>query len=483
MYLYLSHFAIRAVCVHNVSGIMSETNTYNDSKPSKALDNINVPPQSVEAEQSVLGGIMLDNEAFDRIAGRLSEANFYKTEHRLIYRVMASLARRNSPLDVLTIAEALKDIGELENAGGEIYLFELARNVPSASNISAYADIVRERATLRHLLGVAHEIADSAFNPDGRDANELLGHAEQKIFAIAEQNLREGGPVDLRDLLAEAVDKIDTLFHSDSPITGLPTGFSDFDDMTAGLQPGDLIIAAGRPSMGKTVFGMNIAEYAAVTSGKPVLVFSLEMPGSALAMRMMSSWGRIEQNKVRTGRLDEEDWPRITSAVSGLSEAKMFIDDTGGLSPAEMRSRARRIAKEQGDLGLIVVDYLQLMKIASFKENRTAEISEISRSLKMLAKELNVPVVALSQLNRSLEQRPDKRPIMSDLRESGSIEQDADVIAFIYRDEVYNPNTRDKGTAEIIIAKQRNGPIGKIRLTFLGQFTRFENYTPVSYEE
>ncbi|MEK6730923.1 MAG: replicative DNA helicase [Pseudomonadota bacterium] len=447
----------------------------------KSLLNAKVPPHSVEAEQAVLGGLMLDNEAWDKIIDHISAADFYRADHRLIFNAVALLSSQQKPFDVLTLAEVLKERGDLERAGGEIYLFELAKNVPSAANIVAYAGIVRERSVLRQLIGVAAEIADSAFNTEGRESNNLLDDAERRVFAIAEQHTRGSGAKSIKTLLAHAVDRIDTLFHSHEPITGLPTGFHDFDEKTSGLQNSDLIILAGRPSMGKTAMAMNIAEHAAIKTKKPVLIFSMEMSGESLAMRMMSSLGRIDQHKVRTGKLAEEDWPRITSAVSMLSESCLFIDDTPSLSPAEVRSRARRVHREQGELGLIVIDYLQLMQVVGTKENRATEISEVSRNLKALAKELNVPVLALSQLNRSLEQRSDKRPIMSDLRESGSIEQDADLIVFIYRDEVYNENSPDKGKAEIIIAKQRNGPIGKIPLTFFGQYTRFENFTSTAY--
>ncbi len=369
----------------------------------------------------------------------------------------------------------------MENAGGEVYLFELAKNTPSVANIEAYSNIVRERSVLRQLLEVTSEIANSAFNSQGSSSKDILNKAESKIFKIAEQEARGIGPVDISALLAAATQRIDTLYHSDQDVTGLASGFKDLDDMTSGFQEGDLIIVASRPAMGKTCFAMNIAEHAAIKSKKPVLVFSMEMPGEALAMRIMSSLGRIDQHRVRTGKLDTEDWPRLTSAVSMLSEASMFVDDTPAINPTELWARARRVARTHGQLGLIVVDYLQLMHIPGFKENRTAEITEISRSLKALAKELKVPVLAASQLNRSLEQRGDKRPIMSDLRESGSLEQDADVILFIYRDEVYNEDSLDKGIAEIIIAKQRNGPIGKIKLTFLGCYTRFESFTSSIY--
>lgn len=444
--------------------------------------NLKVPPNSLEAEQSVLGGLMLDNQAWDTVFEMVKETDFYRNAHRIIYRAMEELASRDMPLDVITLAETLKKMQSLDAIGGDIYLFELSKNTPSAANIKAYAAIVREHSILRQLISIGQDVANSAFQPEGRNTAELIDHAESKIFSIAEQHVRGSGPQTIKHLLAKATDRIDTLFHSTEAITGLSTGYTDLDHMTSGLQPSDLIIIAARPSMGKTTFAMNIAEHAALKSGKPTLIFSLEMPGDALAMRMISSLGRIDQHNLRTGKLSDDDWPRISSAVSMLSEAKMFIDDTAGLSPAELRVRARRVAKEHGQLGLIVIDYLQLMNVPGYKkDNRTAEISEISRALKAIAKELNVPVIALSQLNRGLEQRTDRRPIMSDLRESGAIEQDADLILFIYRDEVYNEESPDKGIAEIIIAKQRNGPIGKLRLTFMGQFTRFENFLDNRY--
>lgn len=457
----------------------TSTKRFNTQTPD--TDKLKVPPHSIEAEQSVLGGLMLDNRAWDQIADRTREDDFYRYDHRLIYRVMAKLSEKNQPLDVLTVSEALREINELDNAGGDVYLFELANNTPSAANIVAYADIVRERSVLRQLIAAANDIAGNAFNPQGRSTAELLDAAERQVFAISEQGAGIGGPVSVKEFLAKTMDRIDTLSQSDDPITGVPTGYHDFDEMTSGLQPSDLVIVAGRPSMGKTTYAMNIAEHVIIKSKLPVLIFSMEMPGEAIVMRLLSSLCRIDQLRIRTGKLHEEDWPRISSTVSMLSEAPLFIDDAPALSPAELRARARRLAKEHGKLGLIIVDYLQLMQVPGFNENRTAEISEISRALKSLAKELKVPVVALSQLNRSLEQRADKRPVMSDLRESGAIEQDADLIVFIYRDEVYNENTPDKGTAEIIIAKQRNGPIGKVRLTFLGQYTCFENFTRNSY--
>lgn len=456
--------------------------TFNKRKEAD-LDQLKLPPHSLEAEQSVLGALMLDNRAWDKIVDRLSEQDFYQQGHRTLFATLNQLANRNSPFDVLTLTEALKTLGQLENVGGEFYLFELARNTPSAANIIAYADIVRERSILRQLISVANEIADNAFFPEGMQSSAILDTAEQKIFKIADQGTRGNGPVSINQYLAKATDRIDTLYHSNQTVTGVATGFSDFDEMTSGLQAGDLVIIAGRPSMGKTTFAMNIAENAAIKNQHPVLVFSMEMPGEQLALRMMSSLGRIDQHRVRNGKLNDEDWPRITSAVSVLSDAPMFIDDTPALSPSEVRARARRLVREHGKIGLIVIDYLQLMQVPGSKENRTNEISEISRSLKALAKELYVPVIALSQLNRSLEQRQDRRPVMSDLRESGAIEQDADLIAFIYRDEVYNEDSSEKGKAEIIIAKQRNGPIGKVFLTFLGQYTVFENYTAPQYHE
>jgi len=380
-------------------------------------DSVKAPPHSFDAEQSVLGGLMLDNRAWDNVADRLSEVDFYRNEHRLIFRVMARLVELNKPLDVLTVSESLRELHELEQAGGEVYLFELANNTPSAANIVAYADIVRERSVLRQLIAAANNIAESAFNPQGRSITELLDKAERSVFSISEQGARGEGPVNIKEYLAKTMDRIDTLFHSNTPITGMPTGYHDLDNMTSGLQASDLVIVAGRPSMGKTTLAMNIAENVAIKSRAPVLIFSMEMPGEAIVMRLLSSLCRIDQLRIRTGKLADEDWPRISSTVSMLSEAPFFIDDTPGLNPAEMRARARRLAKEHGQLGLIVVDYLQLMQVPGYNENRTAEISEISRSLKGLAKELAVPVIALSQLNRGLEQRADKRPVMSDLRE------------------------------------------------------------------
>ncbi len=441
----------------------------------------NEPPQSLEAEQAVLGCLMLEaNEAFDKVSETVGESDFYQFNHRLIFRAVSALATEGRHPDVVTVTGWLQTQGDLEDAGGLNYIGALVEVTPSASNIKAYAEIVRERSVLRQLIGVANEIADSAYDAGGRSSKDLLDEAETKVFAIADQGAKgAGGFHDIKTVLSGAIERINMLFESDDAITGLSTGFTELDEKTSGLQKSDLIIVAGRPSMGKTTFAMNVAENAAMESDAPVAIFSMEMPAEQLAMRMISSLGRVELQKLRTGKLMEQDWPRITSAITLLNQKRnVYIDDTPALTPTDLRARCRRLAREHG-LGLIVIDYLQLMQIADSKENRTSEISEISRSLKSLAKELQVPVIALSQLNRSLEQRPDKRPVMSDLRESGAIEQDADVIMFIYRDEVYNPEDEaSKGRAEILIRKQRNGPIGTVHLTFLGQYTRFENYSP-----
>ena len=447
---------------------------------SQRVEDMKVPPHSMEAEQSVLGGLMLENEAWEIIADQINEKDFYRHDHALIFRAIAALSEDDKPYDVVTISDWLEQRSELDSIGGLAYLGILANDTPTAVNIKAYAEIVREYSVLRSLIQVGQDIASTAYNADGRPSRELLDEAERLVFQIAEQSAgNKQGFEDIKTLLAKAVEKVEELYKSDEPLTGISSGFSKFDEMTSGLQNSDLIIVAGRPSMGKTSFAMNLAENAAVSGEKSVAVFSMEMPGDQLALRMMSSLGRIDQHNLRTGKLQDHDWPRLTSSVAMLSKARLFIDDTPALSPTELRARSRRLKKEHG-LDMIILDYLQLMQINGSSENRATEISEISRSLKALAKELQVPVIALSQLNRSVEQRPDKRPVMSDLRESGGIEQDADVILFIYRDEVYNPESTDKGTAEILIRKQRNGPIGKVRLAFLGQFTRFEN---LAYED
>ena len=457
---------------------------YPESYTDMATQALKIPPHSIEAEQSVLGGLMLDNTSWEKVADLLVDHDFYRRDHQLIFRGITALFEKSHPVDVITIAEWHDTRGELDMVGQLAYLGMLARNTPSAANIVAYASIVRERSILRQLIAIGTTISNDAFNPEGRSSEQMLDQAERQVFEIAEKGAkRSGGFIQVKEVLSKVVDRIDTLFENDSPITGLSTGFTDFDMQTSGLQPADLVIVAGRPSMGKTTFAMNLAENAAIKSKKPVAVFSMEMPADALAMRMLSSLGQIDQHRLRTGRLNDDDWPRLTSAIALLNEAPLFIDDTPALTVTELRARARRLKREHG-LSLIVIDYIQLMQgSGKAGENRTTEVSEISRSLKALAKELEVPVVALSQLNRSLEQRPNKRPIMSDLRESGAIEQDADLIVFIYRDEVYNEDSTDKGKAEIIIAKQRNGPIGSVALTFQGKYTRFENFAYQNYDD
>ena len=450
----------------------------------RQIENLRIPPHSIEAEQSVLGGLMLDNTAWDKITGTLDEDDFYRYDHRLIFQRIQRLIDQAKPADVITVFEALSSLGKADEVGGLAYLNALAQNTPSAANIRRYAEIVRGRAVMRKLVTVSDEISESAFNPNGREVSQLLDDAEAKVFAIAEEGSRgQQGFIGIQPLLTQVVGRIDELYHRDNPsdITGVPTGFADLDSKTSGLQAGDLVIVAGRPSMGKTAFALNIGEHVAIDQGLPVAVFSMEMGGSQLAMRMLGSVGRLDQHKLRTGRLSDEDWPRLTAAIQKMQDAQLYIDETPALEPMELRGRARRLARQCGKLGLIIVDYLQLMSVRSTGENRATEISEISRSLKSLAKELQCPVVALSQLNRSLEQRPNKRPVMSDLRESGAIEQDADLILFIYRDEVYSPDSPDKGTAEIIIGKQRNGPIGMVRLTFVGENTKFENFASRGY--
>ncbi|WP_397476330.1 replicative DNA helicase [Pusillimonas sp.] len=445
------------------------------------LDYLRVPPHSVEAEQSVLGGLLLDNAAWDRITDVLGEDDFYRFDHKIIWQHINRLIGLARPADVVTVYESLSSAGKGDEVGGLSYLNALAHNTPSAANIRRYAEIVRERSMLRKLVSVADEISATAFNPQGKEARQLLDEAESRVFQIAQEGARGAtGFQEIQPLLSQVVERIDELYHreGDSDITGVPTGFGDLDRMTSGLQPGDLVIVAGRPSMGKTSLAMNIGEHVAIEQGLPVAVFSMEMGAVQLAMRMVGSVGMLDQHRMRTGKLSNDDWPRLTHAVQKVQEAQIYIDETPALSSMEVRARARRLARQCGQLGLIIIDYMQLMSANSAGENRATEISEISRSLKGLAKELNCPLVALSQLNRSLEQRPNKRPVMSDLRESGAIEQDADLILFIYRDEVYNPDSPDKGSAEIIIGKQRNGPIGMVRLTFQGSSTRFLNYTP-----
>jgi replicative DNA helicase len=444
---------------------------------------LRLPPHSVEAEQSVLGGVMLDPSAWDQIADIVTREDFYRADHRLIFTAIEQLTGRDQPPDALTVSEHLDRQGELAAAGGLAYLSQLVRDVPSAANVRAYAGIVRDRAMLRQLIEIGGAIAASVHEEEGRTVEELVDLAEQRVFEIADHGKRRGrGFTPLSVLTSRAIDRIDLLYHSTEEITGVPTGFKKMDEMTAGMQRGDLIIIAGRPSMGKTTLAMNIAENAAIGHKVPTAIFSMEMSAEQLTMRMIGSNGRINQAHLRTGNLTDDDWSRIDSAVSLMSIAPIFIDDAPALTPTEVRARARRLKREHG-LGLIVVDYLQLMQVAGTKENRATEISEISRSLKALARELDLPVIALSQLNRSVEQRESKKPVMSDLRESGAIEQDADLIVFIYRDEVYDPETPRKGYADIIIGKQRNGPIGDFELTFLAASTRFENPVSEAYGE
>ncbi len=446
-----------------------------------AGQSLKVPPHSIEAEQSLLGGLMLDNQSWDKIADVVSAQDFYRKDHRLIFAAIASLVEESNPCDVVTVSEHLDNRSELEQAGGLEYLATLANETPGAANARSYAKILRERSMLRSLITAGNEISGAAFSTGGRTASEIVDEAERMVFEIADSGSRgRSGFKALKQILPAAVDRIDLLHQSDGDITGISTGYTEFDKLTAGLQPGELIIIAGRPSMGKTTLALNIAENAAIGLKVPTAIFSMEMPSQQLAFRMISSLGRVDQTHLRTGSFPDEDWSRINTAVQLMSEAPMFIDDSPGLSPTEIRARARRLHREHG-LGLIVIDYLQLMAVPGSKENRATEISEISRSLKALAKELSLPVIALSQLNRSVEQRTDKRPVMSDLRESGAIEQDADLILFIYREEVYNPDTPRKGIADIAIAKQRNGPIGDFPLTFVGRYTKFENWVPDTY--
>jgi len=460
------------------------TNLARRARDSAAIDAVRVPPHSIEAEQAVLGGLMLDNSSWDAIADRLTADDFYRRDHQLIFAAIADLAGRSEPCDAVTLSQFLERNGQGVETGGLAFLGSLANNTPSAANIRAYADIVRERSQLRGLIRVGGEIVSSVHESDGRSVSELVDEAEQRVFQIAEGSRKGAGFVALREELGPLIDELDKRHQNQGELTGVSTGFHKLDEITTGLQAGDLIVIAGRPSMGKTTLAINIAENAALGKKKVgVAIFSMEMSRSQLALRMVSSLGRVDQSKLRRGDFDQtDDWPRITGAINQMRAAPIFIDDSGALTPTEVRARARRLKREHG-LGLIVIDYLQLMQVTGTAENRATEISEISRSLKALAKELAVPVIALSQLNRSVEQRNDKKPVMSDLRESGAIEQDADVIMMIYRDEVYNSDSPRKGQADVIIAKQRNGPVGEIVLTFLGRFTKFENHAPESYRD
>lgn len=447
-------------------------------KSDKNVEKLKVPPHSIEAEQSVLGSMLIDPDSWDKVAELVTDTDFYNRSHQIIFRAISRLLNASNPIDLITVSEELEKHDELDDAGGFAYLGELAKNTPSSANVVSYAQIISERAITRELIGVAHEIAEVGYNPEGRDSADILDLAESKVFEIAERRTGENeGPRGVESILSKTIDRLEELVKTNKEVTGVTTGFTDLDKMTSGLQPSDLIIVAARPSMGKTTFAMNLVENAMMAEDKPVLVFSLEMPSEQIMMRMLASLSRVDQTKIRTAQLDDEDWARISNTMAMLKDKDcLFVDDSSGLTPMDVRSRARKLARERGGISLIMVDYLQLMRVPSLSDNRTLEIAEISRSLKALAKELEVPVVALSQLNRTLEQRADKRPVNSDLRESGSIEQDADLIMFIYRDEVYHENSEYKGIAEIIIGKQRNGPIGTCRLTFQGQFSRFDNY-------
>ncbi|MDP5030859.1 replicative DNA helicase [Paraglaciecola sp.] len=442
------------------------------------VERLKIPPHSIEAEQSVLGSMLIAPDAWDKVAELVNDEDFYNRSHQIIFRAILRLLSKSQPIDLITVSEDLEERNELEDAGGFAYLGELARNTPSAANVTAYAQIIKERAVTRELIGVAHEIAEAGYNPEGRNSGEILDMAESKVFEIAEKRTgKDEGPKNVESVLGKTIDRLEILVKSNKEVTGVSTGYTDLDKKTSGLQPSDLIIVAARPSMGKTTFAMNLCENAMLLETKPVLVFSLEMPSEQIMMRMLASLSRVDQTKIRTAQLNDEDWARISNTMAMLKDKdNLFIDDSSGLTPMDVRTRARKLARDRGGISLIMIDYLQLMRVPSLSDNRTLEIAEISRSLKALAKELEVPVVALSQLNRGLEQRADKRPINSDLRESGSIEQDADLIMFIYRDEVYHEESTDKGVAEIIIGKQRNGPIGTSRLTFQGQFSRFDNY-------
>jgi replicative DNA helicase len=444
--------------------------------PNNSLEPLKKQPFSREAEQSVLGGLMLNNDAWLSISEMMGETDFHQPEHQTLFRAIKSLSEEGNPCDPVTLAEWLQKHNKFNEVGGSKYLGLLAGNTPSAANIIAYAKIVRDRSILRQLMSVGTKISESAINTQGRSTAELLDNAEKMVFEISEIGARgQKGFVPIKEILSHTLERIEILSQKDGEITGIPTGFTDFDHQTSGLQKSDLIIVAGRPAMGKTSFAMNIAQYVAVEKQLPVAVFSMEMSDEQLAMRLISSLSKINLQSVRTGNIKDDDWDQITIAVSMLESAPLFIDQTPALSPPELRTRVRRLTREQGQLGLVVIDYLQLMQVTGNKENRVNEVSEISRSLKSLAKEMNVPIVALSQLNRGLEQRTDKRPKMSDLRESGSLEQDADIIVFIYRDVVYNEDTAEKNKAEIIVAKQRNGPIGTVNLFFRGETTTFEN--------
>jgi replicative DNA helicase len=457
----------------------------NDRSADRQVAQLRIPPHSIEAESSVLGGLLLDNGAWDRMADLLVDGDFYRHEHKLIYAAIGGLINASKPADVITVYEQLQNLGKADEIGGLVYLNSLAQYVPSASNIRRYAEIVRERSILRKLVSASDEIATNAFNPQGKAVDKILDEAEQKIFNIGEEGTRmKQGFQSMDALVVELLDRVTEMAENPNDITGVRTGFHDFDKMTSGLQPGDMIVLAARPSMGKTSLAINIAEHVALDEGLPVAVFSMEMGAAQLAVRIVGSIGRIDQGHLRTGKLSDEEWPRLTEAIEKLRTVSLHIDETPGLSTSELRANARRLARQYGRLGLIVVDYLQLMSTStSSDENRATAVGEISRGLKMLAKELKCPVIALSQLSRGVESRTDKRPMMSDLRESGAIEQDADIIMFIYRDDYYNKESKEPGVAEVIISKHRNGPTGTIKLGFLKPLTKFENLAGYSHND
>ncbi len=466
-----------------MSAIFSASEENYVSSSDKQVAQLRIPPHSQEAESSVLGGLLLDNNSWDKVADLLVEADFYRYEHRLVFASITSLVNTNRPADVITVFEHMQSQGKAEEIGGLAYLNSLAQYVPSSANIRRYAEIVRERSILRKLVSVSDEIATSALNTNGRPVTNILDEAEQKIFSIGEEGSRmRQGFQSMDKLVVQLLDRVEEMSQNPNDITGVPTGFFDLDRMTSGMQAGDLIVLAARPSMGKTALAINIAEHVALKEDLPVAVFSMEMGASQLAIRIVGSIGRIDQGRLRTGKLIDDEWPRLSDAIERLKTVSLSIDETPGLTTSELRASARRLARSCGKLGLVVVDYLQLMSGSGGGdgENRATELGEISRGLKMLAKELQCPVIALSQLNRGVEQRTDKRPMMSDLRESGAIEQDADVIMFIYRDDYYNKESKEPGVAEIIIAKQRNGPTGTVKLTFLKPITKFESYAGAS---
>lgn len=447
-----------------------------DKKTDPQVLSLRTPPHSIDAEQSVLGGLLLDNRAWESVSEVLEDSDFYSHKHRNIYRAIKSLVDQEQPVDVVTVSEELEELGTLEEVGGIAYLGELADMTPSTANSGAYGVIVKERSQQRRLIEAASDITQSAYEPEGKNSLDILSDAEQKIAQIAEGNRKEGGPVVVGPILKNTLDQLDELFNKPEGLSGITSGFTEIDNRTSGFQKADMIVVAGRPSMGKTTYAMNLVENALVATKRPCIVFSMEMPSESIVMRMLSSIGKIDQTRIRSGKLIEDDWPRLSSAVNILKDLPLYIDDTPALTPQDMRARCRKVYRENdNDLALVMVDYMQLMRVSGPSEGRSQEISEISRSMKAIAKEFSCPIIALSQLNRSLEQRPNKRPVMSDLRESGAIEQDADIIAFIYRDEVYNEDTPDKGIAEIITGKHRNGPIGTDRLAFVGKYTRFEN--------